>query len=109
FFAGKTTTLNLGGTGRRIVGKLAPAVGYSGRVIWNLNLLQLEGTLPPPPEPLTKAEDFKDPKRYETWRIAYEKYLQLQTDNTYFSASLGDDGAFHIDDVPPGNYDLRMW
>lgn len=109
FFAGKTTTLNLGGTGRRINGQLAPATGYTGRVIWNLNLLQLQGSLPPPPEPLTKAEDFKDPKRYEAWRIAYEKYLQLQTDNTYFSASIGDDGAFHIDDVPPGNYDLKMW
>ncbi|QDU12288.1 Regulatory protein BlaR1 [Gimesia maris] len=108
-FAGKTTTLNLGGTGRRIVGQLAPATGYTGRVIWNLNLLQLQGTLPPPPEPLTKAEDFKDPERYEAWRLAYEQHLQLQTDNTYFSASIGDDGAFHIDDVPPGNYDLKMW
>lgn len=108
-FAGKTTTLNLGGTGRRIVGQLAPATGYTGRVIWNLNLLQLQGTLPPPPEPLTKAEDLKDPERYEAWRLEYEKYLQLQTDNTYFSASIGDDGAFHIDDVPPGNYDLKMW
>ncbi|WP_417392112.1 carboxypeptidase regulatory-like domain-containing protein [Gimesia sp.] len=121
-FAGKTTTLNLGGTGRRIVGQLAPATGYSGRVIWNLNLIRLEGALEPPPAPpvpekikqnaallqLWYAEWFKT-EAGKAWRIAHEKYLQLQADNTYFSASIGDDGAFHIDDVPPGNYDLKMW
>lgn len=121
-FAGKTTTLNLGGSGRRIVGQLAPATGYSGRVIWNLNLIRLEGALEPPPSPPVPekikqnaallqpwyAEWFKTDAG-KAWRIAHEKYLQLQADNTYFSASIGDDGAFHIDDVPPGNYDLKMW
>ncbi|HBL44464.1 carboxypeptidase regulatory-like domain-containing protein [Gimesia sp.] len=121
-FAGKTTTLNLGGTGRRIIGQLVPADGYSGRVIWNLNLIRLEGALEPPPAPpvpekikqnaallqLWYAEWFKT-EAGKAWRIAHEKYLQLQADNTYFSASIGDDGAFHIDDVPPGNYDLKMW
>ncbi|WP_339731059.1 carboxypeptidase regulatory-like domain-containing protein [uncultured Gimesia sp.] len=108
-FPDKTTTLELGGTGRRIIGKLAPPASYSGKVFWNMELLTLEGALPPPPAPLTTKQDFEDPERYNAWRIAYEAYLQLQSENTYFTVSIDIDGSFHIDDVPAGDYVLKMW
>ncbi|WP_422931961.1 carboxypeptidase regulatory-like domain-containing protein [Singulisphaera sp. PoT] len=79
FPAGKTLRINLGGTGRAVVGKLVPPDDFKGRVRWNLADVSLR---------------VEDPNR--------------QLSATYFYASADKDGSFRIDDVPEGTYHLNV-
>ena len=62
FIAGETTRLDLGGTGRPIIGKLAPPAEYSGKVLWNFALVKVETDLKPPPRPKPAADVQNDPE-----------------------------------------------
>ncbi len=42
FPAGKTVHIDLGGTGRAVVGKLQPPEGFPGEVRWNFALIQAQ-------------------------------------------------------------------
>jgi beta-lactamase regulating signal transducer with metallopeptidase domain/protocatechuate 3,4-dioxygenase beta subunit len=121
FIAGKTTTLNLGGTGRPVVGKLAPPAGYSKKVLWNFALIKAQNALKPPPAPTPPKKVGNDPKKYQAWwktwietpagrawKSASESYRQLMLESPYITASVDRDGSFRIDDVPEGNYVLRV-
>ena len=77
FPAGKTTHLDLGGTGRAVVGKLQPPEGFDGKVRWNFALVNVA------PEGDEPAED-----------------------RAYLTATVDRDGTFRIDDVPEGRYTL---
>lgn len=79
FPAGKTVHLDLGGTGRAIVGALEPPKGFKDKVRWNFALV-------------TVMAD-----RDEARATA-----------PYITASVGPDGRFRIDDVPPGDYMMRV-
>jgi beta-lactamase regulating signal transducer with metallopeptidase domain len=79
FPAGKTVHLDLGGTGRPVIGRLRPPEGFPGRVRWNLALVTATADAP---EPRTESSDFK--------------------------AGVDGDGRFRIDDVPAGSYSLRV-
>ncbi|MFK7778014.1 MAG: carboxypeptidase regulatory-like domain-containing protein [Gimesia sp.] len=125
FFAGKTTTLNLGGDGTRIVGKLVPPANYTGKVLWNFGSLRLDGEFKfpdMPTQPLLTNEAKKLNKQYlawfkewvktkegKVWQAAYDKYLQWKSDTPRFTISIAGDGSFQIDDVPAGKYTLKFW
>jgi beta-lactamase regulating signal transducer with metallopeptidase domain len=121
FIAGKTTTLDLGGTGRPVVGKLAPPANYSDRVLWNFALLHIRADLKPPQTPKMPADVQEDPDQRKTWwdawratddgkawTSAYKAYQQLSLKYPYITASVDRDGSFRIDDVPAGNYVLGV-
>jgi protocatechuate 3,4-dioxygenase beta subunit len=80
FPAGKTVHIDLGGTGRPVVGRLQPAEGFTGKVRWNLAGIQV----------MPEAAE-----RRANW--------------LYFTASVDRDGRFRIDDVPAGSYSLEVW
>jgi uncharacterized GH25 family protein len=79
FPAGKTTRLELGGTGRAVVGKLKPAEGLENGVRWNFALVTVA----------TEMED--DPQNAP-----------------YFTATVDRDGSFRIDDMPEGKYLMNV-
>ena len=76
-FPGATVQANIGGTGRAVVGKLIPEPGFKEKVRWNFAQVQFQ------PEP--RGDQLTDS----------------------FTATVGPDGTFRIDDVPEGSYALR--
>lgn len=125
FFAGKTTTLNLGDTGRTIIGKLTPPDNYSEKVHWSFALIYAHRYLEPPPGMMAVEDISKNPKQFLAWREAwkksenyetekavYQKYnnarKKLQAETPTLSASVARDGSFRIDDVPEGDYVMSV-
>jgi hypothetical protein len=121
FLAGKTTRLDLGGTGRPVIGRLVPPPDYEGRVYWNFALVQVRANLKSPTQPKPPSEVQNDPEKYEAWwkewkettegqawSAAYETYERLRFEAPYITASVGQDGSFRIDDMPSGDYVLGV-
>ncbi|MDA1229628.1 MAG: M56 family metallopeptidase [Planctomycetota bacterium] len=120
YFAGKTTTLNLGGTGRAVVGKFVPPADYPDVVLWNFASidasLNLETPAIPKSAPLDKdAPDY--PVRMEAWLAtgegqAYIAALQTRdmevAKHPESTASIDRDGSFRIDDMSSGEYELIL-
>ncbi len=79
FPAGKTLSIDLGGTGRAVVGRLQPRDGFADRVRWNFAVIN---ALP------AGAAD--------------------NPDYPHFRATVDRDGRFRIDDMPPGRYSLDV-
>ncbi len=117
FVAGKTTRLDLGGTGRLVIGTLAPSANHSSQVLWNFVLLNVRADLQPPTRPTPLAEARNDREAYQKWWDAWRKtpegqvwfaaytvYQQMETASPYIGVTVDRDGSFRIDDMPPGNY-----
>ena len=78
--AGKTVTLDLGGTGRAVVGKFEPVAGVDPKTVrWNFATIW------------TKPEPFDPPAT-----------------GLRITATVARDGTFRIDDVPEGRYTMMM-
>jgi beta-lactamase regulating signal transducer with metallopeptidase domain/protocatechuate 3,4-dioxygenase beta subunit len=121
FPAGETTRLDLGGTGRTVIGKLQPPAGFKQKVFWNFALVTLRSDLTRPETPQSLEEGPSDPearrKRWAEWRdtdegkawaIAYEQYEKLRDTKPYITATVGSDGTFRLDDLPADEYTLRV-
>jgi hypothetical protein len=121
FPAGKTTHIDLGGSGRQVVGKLAGPAGSNEKVLWQFAGIDADVDLPALKSPTVPADVEKDPARRKAWwtkwqataegkawRAEYEKYDKLRRESPYIFATADRDGAFHIDDVPAGSYLLRV-
>ncbi len=79
FPAGKTFQIDLGGTGRAVVGKLRPPDGFKEKVRWNFALITVRCSTTSP-----------DGASYQ------------------FTATVDRDGSFRIDDVPAGDHALSV-
>ncbi|NOY42053.1 MAG: hypothetical protein GXP26_09475 [Planctomycetes bacterium] len=121
FIAGETTTLNLGGSGQAIVGKLASPAGYANKVLWNFAMINVQADLRSPPRPPAPEEVRNNPEKRKAWwkawkatdggkawTAAYEGYQQLKWQAPYITASVDRDGSFRLDDVPSGEYVLSV-
>lgn len=122
FIAGETTTLNIGCTGRPVVGSLAAPADYRERALWNFAEIRVRADLRPPPrQPEPPADVRNDPAKSQAWReawqaseagqawaSAYATYEKLKWESPYIFASVDRDGSFRIDDVPAGNYVLDV-
>ena len=121
FIFGKTTQIDLGGTGRPVIGKLVPPDGYSEEVFWHFALISAEADLAQPKSPTPPEDTENDPEQRRTWwntwmstdegkawKAAYRAYRQRQHRVSYMTASVDSDGSFRIDDVPSGAYVLRV-
>ncbi len=127
FPSGETTRIELGGTGRPVVGKLRSPEGFKGKVNWNFALVNVRTRspeLPKPNNPKVPAEVENDPvkkaawwaqwqqteegRAWTAWKLASEGNERLQETSPYFTASVDRDGVFLIDDMPAGNYSLSV-
>ena len=79
FPAGKTVRIDLGGTGRAVVGRLQPPERFAGKVRWNFALV---------------TAMYEEPKPWVS--------------GPYLTATVDRDGRFRIDDVPAGTYSLSV-
>ncbi|QDT88438.1 carboxypeptidase-like regulatory domain-containing protein [Gimesia algae] len=125
FVAGETISLDLGGTGRPVIGKLAAPVNHQGEVLWAFALVDAHRYLTPPAGMLSLEAARKDPLHFRDWvlawrkspayeveKVVYQKYQQarsqLLAESPSLTASIARDGTFRIDDVPPGDYVLKV-
>jgi beta-lactamase regulating signal transducer with metallopeptidase domain/uncharacterized GH25 family protein len=127
FPAGKTSRIDLGGTGRPIVGRLQPPQRLHGKVNWNFALVNVNSYFPAPPnleelippdirvntvkrsEWLLQWEQTEAGKAWRALTIAYEKNQPVRDASPYFTASINRDGTFRIDDMPAGDFSLSVW
>jgi hypothetical protein len=121
FIAGKTTKLDLGGTGRPVIGKLAPQPGYAETAPWNFALVTVRTDPKLPPRPTAPADVQDDPEKRmawwtawqatdegKAWTSAYDAYQQHRSEYPYFTATIDRDGSFRIDGVQSGDYLLSV-
>ena len=121
FVSGKTSTFNHGGTGRPVTGKLAPPADHTDQVLWNFTMLNLKaGIEMPMPEEAPanirnspeeqKAwwDDWIATEKGKLWLVAYQEYQRITDATPYIKATVDRDGSFRIDDVPPGDYFLKL-
>jgi len=125
---GETNELNLGGTGQAVVGRFQAPGEFKDKVNWNYLELTLQPALAPIPEPQTPPippDIAKDPAKTAEWMV---QWYQTDPGKAWLawhaaildrqraaeaaprtSATVGRDGAFRINDVPPGNYILSAY
>jgi protocatechuate 3,4-dioxygenase beta subunit len=121
FPAGQTTRVNLGGDGHTVVGALVPPADPMRQIYWNFARVEVTTALQQPQAPEPPAEVANDPVRRQAWwqkwsnseggqawRTAYEAYEQMRRQQPRITCSVARDGSFRIDDVPPGDYVLRV-
>ncbi len=121
FVPGETTKLDLGGSGRPVIGKLIPPPGYNQKVMWNFALISARADLQAPQRPPVPVEIQSKPQEHEAWwngwkktpegqawSAAYKAYEKERAMAPYLNASVDRDGTFRIDDVPPGSYRMRV-
>ena len=53
-------------------------------------------------------KEWSETEEGKAWRAASRADQRLRDASPFFSASVGRDGTFRIDDVPPGNYGLNV-
>lgn len=118
---GETTRIDLGGTGRPVIGTLIPPKNHEEEVLWNFALVNVRANLarPPAPQPpdgirnnpgRSKAwmDAWKKTAGGEAWQTANEAYEMLRSESPYVTASIDRDGTFRIDDMPAGAYVLSV-
>jgi beta-lactamase regulating signal transducer with metallopeptidase domain/uncharacterized GH25 family protein len=121
FPAGKTTHIDLGGSGRPVIGKIVPPSGYKEKVLWNFAMIDIQADLPKPkspPIPSDVKDDSESSKAWldawqntdegKAWQATYETYEKLLSTSPRFFATVDRDGSFRIDDVPSGVYALDV-
>lgn len=115
---GQTAQVNLGGTGRRVVGKVSPS-GISQAIDWQRDVHRLTSkAIRPSVGPTPKRDDFTSDQEYglaqQQWYArAREFWLSDAGAQAKIVASahvliFDADGSFHIDDVLPGDYELKI-
>jgi peroxiredoxin len=108
---GQTTNVTIGGSGRAVTGKFV-AIGYEP--IWHRGQVSIDLKLPEPARPNDYNEMIFVERREwdDNWRRQteegrlYEKMERTQRGRSY-RAKIERDGTFRVDDVPPGEYELR--
>jgi hypothetical protein len=116
--AGQTTQVQLGGTGRRVTGRVV-APGVSAPTDWLRDVHRLTLKIDLPPEVMgPKQSDFTSTAQFEAVMQAFwdragvfwgsEPGRALRRQQRSYVLQFEADGSFQIDDVPPGRYDLRI-
>ncbi|MHC4706953.1 MAG: carboxypeptidase regulatory-like domain-containing protein [Planctomycetota bacterium] len=108
---GRTTYVTIGGSGRAVTGKFV-AIGYEPS--WHRGQVSLDLKLPEPARPNDYNEMIFVERREwdDNWRgqteegRLYERMERTQRGRSY-RAKIERDGTFRVDDVPPGEYELR--
>src|SRR2546423_3115551 len=108
--AGKTATLNLGGTGRPVVGRLALAANMPERwLVQHTTLMtNIKPSKPPFPDNWAAMEAEQKKQWYEKWLGSDEgeafraESAKAQAARKYYSFPVGPDGNFRVEDVEAG-------
>jgi hypothetical protein len=120
--AGETTELDLGGTGRPVIGRLQPPAGFTGKLPWNLASIRAEiQLLTPPPIPVPAdirgdrektakwRREWQQSPAGKAWQEAHDATEKLRETSPTFSATVGPRGEFRIDEMSSGSYRMSVW
>jgi len=107
--SGKTVTVKIGGTGRRVIGRMVAPEGRNVKPDWltrasDCMILTDESIWDSKPEGLSLDES---KKWYEEFRKT-EQYRQMREASLVLIPYCEKDGTFSVDDVPPGEYHLNV-
>ena len=116
---GATMDVMLGGTGRKVVGRVKVIGGDASDVDWRRDVHKL--TLILPPEPALPQPDMRNAITPGAQQLAWQDYNQRQrefwrtpagraremAERTYVLV-FDTNGAFRVDNVPPGKYMLSI-
>ncbi len=100
FSAGETARLNVGGTGRAVVGRLRPPESYNERVPWNFALINMQVDQPAARNRIVVPRPIPGPG---------ERAMADLAQSLYVTATVDRDGRFRIDDLPAGGYVLSAY
>lgn len=102
--AGETTNVVWGGNGRPVIGKCAldkPDNLLPGYFL----AVQIHTKFPRPPG--TGTNGYVSQRQWAEWRKS-DAGRDAMRHFLFFPARVADDGSFHVDDVPPGTYELAF-
>jgi len=107
--AGTTVTIDLGGRGRAVVGKVVvpPSAGKEIDFHYGYQNLQPVRPLPFQGEAWNKLGPEEQQKKHREWMESAEGKAYRRASRNY-SFTLNADGTFHIDDVESGTYELHV-
>jgi hypothetical protein len=126
--AGQTMHIDLGRTGRPVVGKLEPPKGFEGKVDWHSGEIFVTlyvPNVPPPVSPPIPAQVANDPGKRNAWLTQWEltteegkifaawvqanwSSVEAAKKGPYFRAYADHNGLFRMDDVPSGDYSVTV-
>ena len=124
---GQTQQVQIGGTGRPVIGKIVDTGKFRDKINWEFAEITLNG-VPTDMEkpdldslPVPANIDRKDLKAFNAW---YQKWVEEDEAGKQFiearrqydaarpvgrGARVDSDGSFRVEDVPPGRYDFHVW
>jgi len=114
---GQTLVINLGGTGRPVVGRATLPPDYNGTVDWPRSLGDLSASWDVPDPPYPKNWNSMDGDAKRKWwqedqvaKAFRKKYVeqQIQRANTQIAFRVSPDGSFRVEDVRAGTYELTV-
>jgi peroxiredoxin len=104
---GETTQVQIGGTGRKIVGRMVAPAGTKVKVAWQGTMdrhIFADHPEPCPPEGLSK----ENAKKWEEAFVKSDAYNTLNAARLFITPEVEENGAFSAVDVPPGNYTMQI-
>jgi len=102
---GETVNVQVGGTGRRVIGRLVAPEGCTIKLDWlGTSDRRLSTVQPMPPQELSPDEA---KKWHEAFRQS-EAYTRMRTNDVTIIPDVKKDGFFSAEDVPPGEYVLDI-
>jgi hypothetical protein len=111
--AGQTVSLTLGGMGRAVMGRIMAPEDYNEPIDWAYARGTVSLKLPQPARPYNfdRMSDEEKQTWTDTWRQseqggAYEQF-HWEKSRSYV-VGIDQDGAFSVEDLPAGSYDLRI-
>ncbi len=92
---GEKATVNIGGTGRPVVGKIVPPADYQGKIYWDY----AHGAR------LDEKSGVTD--KLQTVINSFNK-IKIKKSVIHYACKVNPDGTFRFDDIPAGDYTLEI-
>lgn len=109
---GETANVTIGGTGRAVTGKFV-AIPYEP-IAWHKGQVSIDLKLPDPPYPndfeemiFVERRSWNDEWRRQTEEGKLYELMERRQRGRSYRAKIEPDRTFRVDDVPPGEYELR--
>ena len=107
---GRTTEVQLGGTGRPVIGRLVVPAGHEALSDWSGATLSLVAQVQSPALPLghypTTPRDFEQMDAWQQNLIESDEGRKYLLSLWSSFVAVQKDGSFRVDEVPPGRYTL---